>query len=229
VLWALGQPAAMAGLVAAFVIGVGLRSVAQWSAARWLGTGTGTTGARLSACGAGQACSGGAACCGGRIGRRVRLDPLGVMAACLSGTGWGRPAASPATRRGRWAVLAGPAAVLLASQAAFAAYHGAYPRLSLPLRLNRPSDVLHGALAPTTAAQLMLSVAVGLLSFGLVALLPVPPFDGYRLFAAPGRRVAVERLAVVVVFVLTVVPVSGRPPVLMVLDTVAGPLVRFWA
>jgi hypothetical protein len=203
VLWALAQPAAMAGLVAAFVIGVGLRSAAQWSVARWLGLAV--------------------------VGGRRRLDPLGVIAACLSGTGWGRPAASPASRRERWAVLAGPAAVLLASQAAFAAYHTSYPHLSLPLRLNRPSDVLHGALAPTTAAQLMLTVAVGLLCFGLVALLPVPPFDGYRLFAAPGGRVAVERLAAVAVFSLTVVPVAGRPPVLMALDTVAGPLVRFWA
>jgi Zn-dependent protease len=206
VLWALAQPAAVAGLVVAFVIGVGLRSAAQWSVARRLG---------ISAI----------------VGRGGRLDPLGVIAACLSGTGWGRPAASPASRRERWAVLAGPAAVLLASQAAFAAYHTAYPGLSLPLRLNRPSDVLHGALAPTTAAQLMLTVAVGLLCFGLVALLPVPPFDGYRLFGGglAGRRIAVERLAVVAVFVLTVVPVAGRAPVLMVLDTVAGPLVRFWA
>jgi Zn-dependent protease len=206
VLWALAQPAAVAGLVAAFVVGVGLRSAAQWSVARWLG---------ISAIG----------------GRAARLDPLGVIAACLSGTGWGRPAAAPASRRERWAVLAGPAAVLLASQAAFAAYHTAYPGLSLPLRLNRPSDVLQGVLAPTTAAQLMLTVAVGLLCFGLVALLPVPPFDGYHLFGgvSSGGRVAVERLAVVAVFVLTVVPVAGRPPVLMVLDTVAGPLVRFWA
>ena len=36
-LWALAQPAAMVGLVAAFVIGVGLRSAAQWFVARRLG------------------------------------------------------------------------------------------------------------------------------------------------------------------------------------------------
>jgi hypothetical protein len=205
VLWALAQPAAMAGLMAAFVLGVGLRSVAQWSVARWLD---------LPAAGGSS-----------------RLDPLGVFAACLSGTGWGRPTVAPASRRERWAVLAGPAAVLVASQLAFVAYHHAYPGLSLPLRLYRPSDVLRGAIATTAAAELMLSVAVGLLCFGLVALLPVPPFDGYRLFAAPApaHRVAMERLAALGVFVLTVVPVAGRPPVLMALDTVAGPLVRFWA
>jgi hypothetical protein len=205
VLWALAQPAAMAGLVAAFALGVGLRSVAQWSVARWLGLPT--------------------------AGGSGRLDPLGVVAACLSGTGWGRPAVAPASRPERWAVLAGPAAVLVASQLAFVAYHHAYPGMSLPLRLYRPSDVLRGAIAATAAAELMLSVGVGLLCFALVALLPVPPFDGHRLFAtpSPGGRVAVERLAALAVFVLTVVPVGGRPPVLMALDTVAGPLVRIWA
>jgi hypothetical protein len=203
VLWALAQPAAMAGLVAAFVIGVGLRSAAQWFVARRLGLAP--------------------------AGGRTRLDPLGVVAACLSGTGWGCPTAAAAGRRGRWAVLAGPVAVLAASQLAFATYHSAYPGMSLPLLLYRPSDVLRGVIAPALGAELVLSVAVGLLCFGLVALLPVPPFDGYRLVAAAHRRAAVERLAMVAVFVLTVVPVAGRPPVLMALDTVAGPLVRFWA
>ena len=204
-LWALAQPAAMVGLVAAFVIGVGLRSAAQWFVARRLGLPV--------------------------AGGRARLDPLGVVAACLSGTGWGRPAAAAVGRRERWAVLAGPVAVLTASQLAFAAYHSAYPAMSMPLRLYRPSDVLRGVIAPTTAAELILSVAVGLLCFGLLALLPVPPFDGYRLFAAagPARRGAAERLALVAVFVLTVVPVAGRPPVLMALDTVTGPVVRLWA
>jgi hypothetical protein len=204
VLWALARPAAMAGLVAAFVIGVGLRSVAQWFVARRLGLAPAP-------------------------GGRPRLDLLGSVAAFLSGTGWGRPTDAAAGRRDRWAVLAGPVAVLAASQFAFAAYHSAYPGLSLPLRLYRPSDVLRGVVAPTSAAELILSVAVGLLCFGLVALLPVPPFDGYRLFARSVRRRALERLALVAVFILTIVPVDGRPPVLLALDTVATPLVRMWA
>ena len=198
-LWALAQPAAMAGLMTAFAIGVGLRA----AVARIFGV----FGDRVS----------------------TRLDPLGVVAACFCGTGWGRPSAVPRTRREWWAVAAGPGAVLLASQLAFVAYHRAYPGMGLPLRLYRPSDVLRGAAAPTHAAQLMLSVAVGLLCFGLLALLPVPPFDGHRLITTPGAVPPWERLAAIAVLVLLIVPVAGRPPLLMALDTVAGPLVRVWA
>jgi hypothetical protein len=202
-LWALAQPAAMAGLMAAFAIGVGLRAAASWSVARFLHV--------------------------PRDRVSTRFDPLGLVAACFSGTGWGRPCPPAASTRERWAIAAGPVAVLVASQLAFVAYHRAYPRLGLPLRLNLPSDVLRGAVAPTHAAQLILSVAVGLLCFGLLALLPVPPFDGYRLITTPGARPEWERLAAVGALVLLVVPVAGRPPLLMALDTVAGPLVRVWA
>jgi Zn-dependent protease len=202
-LWALAQPAAMAGLMAAFTVGVGLRAAASWSVA-------GTLTPHGDA-------------------RSTRFDVLGVVAACFSGTGWGRPALAPASRRERWAIVAGPVSVLLASQLAFVAYHRAYPATGLLLRLNRPSDVLRGAVAPTHAQQLILSMAVGLLCFGLLALLPVPPFDGYRLITTSGPAAAWERLAAVAVFALLVVPVSGRPPLLMALDTVAGPLVRVWA
>jgi hypothetical protein len=198
-LWALAQPAAMAGLVAAFTIGVGLRAAV----------------ARIF----GLSCD----------AVSMRFDLLGVVAACFCGTGWGRPAPAPCTRRERWAVAAGPLSVLLASQLVFVAYHRAYPGMGLPLRLYRPSDVLRGAVAPTLAAELMLSVGVGLLCFGLLALLPVPPFDGYRLLATPGAVPPWERFAAVAVLVLLIVPVAGRPPLLMALDSVAGPLVRVWA
>jgi hypothetical protein len=204
----------MAGLVAAFTIGVGLRVAASWFVARTLKAQGDAVSERRRA---------------DHRPSRTRFDPLGVVAACFSGTGWGRPFAAPVSSRERWAIAAGPLSVLVASQLAFVAYRRAYPGMGLPLRLNRPSDVLHGAFAPTHAQQLMLSVAVGLLCFGLLALLPVPPFDGYRLIMAPGPIAAWERLAAVVALVLLIVPVAGRPPLLMALDTVAGPLVRVWA
>lgn len=206
-LWALGQPAAVAGLLAAFGLAVVLRSLSQWGAGRLLGLPDRP--------------------------RPRRLDPVGLLAAALSGTGWGRPAAAhlPPGRRGFLVVLAGPVVVLLASQLAFVAYRLAAPGRWLPLRLNRPSDVLHGAIVPALSAQVLLSVAVGLLCFGLLALLPLPSFDGYRLLPAWAHRAGgpVERFTVIGVLLLLVVPVAGRPPLLVVLDLVAGPVVRAWA
>jgi hypothetical protein len=199
VLWALAQPAAVAGLVAAFVLGLGLRWAAQRATARLLGVPDAAGGP---------------------------IEPLGVVAALLGGTGWG----GLAGRQPKRVVLAGPLAVIGASQVALAAYTALFPELGLPLRLNRPSDVLHGAIAPNPAAQFLMSVAVGLLCFGLLALVPLPPLDGYRLLlAVPGPMAVAERLGVIVLLVLLVVPVAGEPPLLTALDAVAGPVVRAWA
>lgn len=210
-LWALAQPAAIAGLVAAYVLGVALRVAGASVASRVLGLRATPT--------------------------RAGVEPLAVLAATLSGTGWGRPSPVSYSWRVLVAIAAGPVTVLATSQLAFAAYHAAYPHNGLTLRLNRPSDVLHGAVAPTHAAQLMISVAVGLLCFGLLALVPVPPLDGYRLIIGygttarpvPCRPRLVEQLGLVAVLLLLVVPVAGHPPLLAVLDVVGGPLVRVWA
>jgi Zn-dependent protease len=208
VLWALTQPAAVSGLVAAFLIGLGLRRLAQGGCARLIG------------------CDDPLASAG--------FDGLGALAAVLSGTGWGRTASPPTGRRCALAVLAGPVAVLTASQVALAAYRIAYPGDELTLRINRTSDVLHGAIAPTPAAQLLLSTAVGLLCFGLLALLPLPPLDGYRVlrlaWGGPELRpaVLVERLSMLGLLVLLVVPVGAQPPLLAALDLLGDPLVRAW-
>jgi Zn-dependent protease len=219
VLWALAQPAAVAGLAAAFVLGLGVRAVAQRGCARLLGQVAGPV----------------------RPDPRVELDLIGAIAAVLSGTGWGRAAPPPGDRRTALAVLAGPVAVLAVSQAAFGAFRAAYPGDLLSLRLNRPSDVLHGVVAPTAAGELVLSVAVGLLCFGLLALVPLPPLDGYRLtrllLTGPGVGPAgqglglgvAERLAMLGLLLLLVVPVGTRPPLLAALDVVGEPLVRVWA
>ncbi|MFC7479141.1 hypothetical protein ACFQX7_02330 [Luedemannella flava] len=44
--------------------------------------------------------------------------------------------------------------------------------------------MLRGVVGVTPAAQVTLSLAVGLLCFGVLALLPVPPLDGFRLGSA---------------------------------------------
>jgi hypothetical protein len=77
--------------------------------------------------------------------------------------------------------------------------------------------VLRGVVAPSLAEQVVLSVVVGLVCFGLVALVPVPPTDGFRLL----------RLASFLL--LLVVPVAGSPPLLVALDLVGTPLVRAWS
>jgi len=203
VLWALAQPAAVLGLVTAFMTGTLVRAYAQWAAARLL---------RLPI-----------------PAVRVGIEPVGVIAAVLSGTGWGSPAPPARTGRSRLAVLAGPAAVLLASQVVLGAYRETFPEDSLILELNRPSDVLVGAITPTTTAQLLLSVGVGLLCFGLVALLPLPPMDGYRLLGlAPAGR-TLEQLGGVALLILLVVRIADQPPLIVLLDAVGGPVLRLWA
>ena len=203
-LWALGQPAAVAGLAAAFALAVGLRVQAQHWCARWAGAVPAPTG-------------------------RVGLDPIGVITAVVAGTGWGRETFKPTGPRAAAVILAGPLTVIAASQLVLYCYRAEYPQDALTLKLYRPSDVLHGALAPTAAAQLMLSVGVGLLCFGLLALVPLPPLDGYRLLFGGSAPTNGERLGVVAVLVLMTVPVQGRPPLVTLLDMVGMPLVRLWA
>jgi Zn-dependent protease len=209
VLWALGQPAAAIGLIGAFMLGLGIRATAQRCCARWLGD-------RVPL----------------RPNPRTDIEPLGAVAVLVGGTGWGR--GFPGGPRRRWLVLlAGPCSVLLASQLFLAAFCVVYPLDRDALRLNRPSDVLHGVVAPTMAEQLVLSVAVGLLCFGLLTLVPVPPLDGYRLLrlvwglAGDGPPVA-DRLGVVALLVLLIVPIGTDPLLLVVLDRIGAPLLRLW-
>src|SRR5262245_52107554 len=175
-LWALGQPAAAAGLLFAFLIALGLRVLAIRLASRGLRVAASRSPLRAHV--------------------RSDVDPLGAVAAALGGTGWGRRIhldetpragrgreappragrgreATPQAGRGRraLALAAGPCAVLLAGEGAFAAYHATYPQGGTALLLNYPSDVLRGAVAPTAGGQLLLSLGVGLVCFALLALL----------------------------------------------------------
>jgi Zn-dependent protease len=148
-------------------------------------------------------------------------------------------------------VAAGPVAVLAASQVALAAFCFAYPADREALRLNHPSDVLRGVVAPTMGEELILSIAVGLLCFGLLSLVPIPPLDGYRLVrlalesrdlradrrsgaaaalaADTATPVVVDRVGVVLLLALLVVPVGGAPPLVRLLDLVGAPLMGLWA
>jgi Zn-dependent protease len=224
VLFALGQPAAFAGLLIAFLLALAVRAVAIRLTARV----TGLTPRRES------------------LTPRPRedVDPFGAVAAALGGTGWGRVIEVdelPRHRgRGRAAAVlaAGALSAIVASQIAFAGYAALFPATGA-LELYRPSDVLRGAVDATVLAQFLLSLAAGLLCFGLLALIPIPPMDGFGLlwtaFRRPGPALLWMRLwfgekniGVAVLLLFLLFP-SGYPLVHVLLDAVGTPLLRVWS
>ncbi|GIG71086.1 hypothetical protein [Phytomonospora endophytica] len=209
-IYALGQPAALAGLVAALALGLGIRHVTQALAARGPGRATATTVLPHW---------------------RRDLDPIGLIAAVLGGTGWGATAPTTGLPRPRaiWTALSGPAATLTAGIVVLAAYGAAYPG-SITGAVYRPSDVLRGVPGPAPE-QLLFTAGVGLLCFAVVALIPLPPTDGWALTRGErggavaefleGRRVG----ALIMLFAL-VLPIGGVPPLHRVLDLVLTPVVE---
>jgi len=218
VLWALGQPVALAGLLAGFALAVVLRAVVQHAVASR-----------------------------GRFARRHRLfhprrdvDVFGAVAAVLGGTGWGRRGPDgPDGRPSTAVLLAGPFAVLIASQLAFGAYKVAGDPLLL--QLANASMVLQGV-PGDAVSQLLLSFAVSLLCFGLLALVPLPPLDGWGLVAGragprPSQGFAKaqhwlddQNLGVVILLIGLVIPLAaGAPLFLFLLDFVTAPVFAAWA
>lgn len=170
-LFALGEPVAFAALVGAFLIGLLLRALAIRITARAL---------RLS----------------DRrdpVSPRLRedVDPFGAVAAAVGGMGWGKSISVDEVPRhqgrGRAAAVfaAGPVACVLVSQVLFAAYATLYP--GFLLSVLHPSDVLRGFALPL-GEQVLLCLAVGLLTFGLLALIPIPPLDGFGILWSAQRR-----------------------------------------
>jgi hypothetical protein len=221
VLFALGQPFVFVGLAISFLLALVLRAVAIRVAARSLGL----------------------------VDRREPLaprprediDPFGAVAAAVGGPGWGRIVdvdEVPRFRgRGRAAMvfLAGPLAVLIAAQLFFLAYALLYPDILL---LLRPSDILRGQFSSYLGAEVLLGIAGGLLGFGLLALLPMPPLDGFGLLwsaqRVPGRGMQGYRLwfqekniGVVVLLVCCFFPFS-YPLILLPVDLIGTIFLRLW-
>ncbi|MGH3741529.1 MAG: hypothetical protein ACRDT1_09370 [Micromonosporaceae bacterium] len=221
-LYAIVQPIAFLGLLAAFLLGLAVRAAVQIPLAQRL--------LRY------------------RVGSllptpRRDVDPFGAVAAALGGTGWGKEAPTPETswrrsQAGRRAVVfaAGPTAVILLGCALLAGYRYAFP-YGLLLAGRYPSDVLHGISGPA-AEQLLVSVGVGLICFGVVAFVPLPPLDGWGLLwlaiknpsegAQKVRYWLAERnIGVLLLLVFLIFPLTPSGPLLlMVLDLVATPLMR---
>jgi hypothetical protein len=220
-LFALGQPVTFAGLLIAFVLGLLLRAVAIRLFARRLRMADGPITPRP----------------------REDIDPFGAVAAAVGGAGWGKIIDVDEVPRGfgrRRAALifaAGPLVTLIAAQFFFLAYALAYPS-SFALSYYRVSDVLRGQFDNPFGGQLLLAIAVGLLAFGLLALIPVPPLDGFGLLwsaqrnpgpGMQGYRLWFEHknLGVVVLLACCFFPLS-YPWLLLPLDLIGTVFLRLW-
>jgi hypothetical protein len=227
VIYALRHPAVLLGLLLGFVLGVVLRVAVQRRIVR-----AGVVGARRLRPVGGRLRASAVA---PRAGWAAYLDPYGVVAAVLSGVGWGvRP---EGRRRGAGtdaALVAAAVAVHAALAAAgFAAFHAAGGVLAT-LHDVDVSQILHGSVAPPDTGQ---AVALGFgmvnLACGLLALLPLPPLElgvalWSRLPRSPGARRLAYRLleeqwSVLAVLLLLLLPIAGEKPVLLaVIDAVGG-------
>jgi hypothetical protein len=222
-LFALAQPVVFLGLLVAFLLALLVRAYAIRISGRSLGlTPRGES-----------------------IAPRPRedIDPFGAVAAAVGGTGWGKGIdvdEVPRLRgRGRaaWVFAAGPIAVLILSQLLLLAFRLVYPG-SFALALYRPSNVFGGQITAEYGAQFLLALAVGVLAFGLLALIPVPPLDGFGLlwlaFRRPGHGMLWYRLwfehknlGVVILLACCFFPL-GAPFLLIPIDLVGTLVLRAW-
>jgi hypothetical protein len=221
-LFALGEPVAFAALLVAFLLALLLRAVAIRLTARALGL----TGRREP------------------LAPRPRedIDPFGAVAAAVGGMGWGKMVSVdevPRFRgRGRAAAVfaAGPVVCILAAQALFATYALLFP--DHLLGLLHASEVLRGGISLPFGEQVLLCLAVGLLSFGLLALIPIPPLDGFGLLwsaqRSPGPGMQQMRLwledkhiGVLILLIFCFFPLE-YPLLLVILDALSVVFLRVW-
>lgn len=220
-LFALGTPVAFAALVCSFLLGLVLRAVAIRITARRLGF----------------------AHRGESITPRLRedIDPFGAVAAALGGMGWGKALSVdeiPRHRgRGRAAMvfLAGPLTNIIVGEILIGAYALTYG--GDLLSFLGPADVLLGINLPV-GQTILLSLGVGLLSFGLLAIIPIPPLDGfgvlYNALRRPGNGIQWMRLwfeekniGVVILLACCLFPLPYSF-LLRILDALGLLFVRLW-
>ena len=168
------------------------------------------------------------------------FDIFGIVAAVMGGTGWGRRVDSSGFRGpNQWVLLAGPLTILLLSQVVFAIY----ALLGGPAVLGGASEVLWGSVPFGTGLdKMLLGLGVGLLYAGLLALVPLPPLDGWGLvrhhyaqrrsegFQKAELWLDEKNIGLVILFVGLVLPLVGLTPVfLFVLDVLTAPILALWA
>jgi Zn-dependent protease len=225
VLYSLGHPVAFAALVVSFLLGLVLRAVAVRLTARSLGLADRreTITPRL----------------------REDVDPFGAVAAAIGGMGWGKALSVdevPRWRgRGRAAAVfaSGPLTCIVVAQVFLAAvFFGYHDDL---LAFFNPSDVLLAGYpsSVTIGEQVLLSLGVGLLTFGLLAVIPIPPLDGFGILYSALRRPGAgmqwmrlwfedKNIGVVVLLALSLFP-FGSPFLLHILDILGILFLRAWS
>jgi Zn-dependent protease len=220
-LFALVEPVAFVALVLAFLLALVLRAVAIRVSARSLGLVNRNE----------------------SVSPRLRedVDPFGAVAAAVGGMGWGKAISVdeiPRWRgRGRAAAvfLSGPLTCIVVAQFFFLAY--ALTASVNYLSVLNPSDVLRGFTLPFTD-QLLACFGVGLLTFGLLALIPVPPLDGFGALWSAMRRPGAgmqwmrlwfeeKNIGVLILLVCCFFPFSS-PILLTILDVLGVLFLRLW-
>ncbi|MEU8243317.1 hypothetical protein AB0C07_34100 [Actinoplanes missouriensis] len=223
-LFALGEPVAFVALLIAFLLGLALRAIAIRFTARTVGLAERRVSLRLSP--------------------REDIDPFGAVAAAVGGMGWGKQLSVdevPRYRgRGRAAAvfIAGPIACILAGELLIAAYALVFPDTAEFVLANAGiGDILRGVNLPA-AQQIVLSLGVGLLAFGLLALIPIPPLDGFGILWNALRRPAAgmqwmrlwledKNIGVLLLLIFAFFP-TGYPLLNMVLDFLGVLFLRVW-
>jgi Zn-dependent protease len=221
VLFALATPVAFAALLAAFLLALCLRAIAVRLTARTLGLAD----RRES------------------IGPRPRedIDPFGAVGAAIAGVGWGKMLSVDDIPRYRGRLraalvfLAGPLVNIVLGEILVGAYAVAFP--GDDLSYLSPSDVLLGVRGPA-GQVVLLSLGVGLLSFGVLALIPIPPLDGfgimYNALRRPGASIQWMRLwfeekniGVVILVGCCLFPLPG-PILLHIVDALDSLFLLWW-
>jgi Zn-dependent protease len=223
VIFALAQPASLAGLLLAFVVALALRAVVQRVLAR-----------RLLRTAAERPI----------FSLKRDADIFGFVGALFGGTGWGKPAPIPDYHPGRRPHDAGRRAVVLLAAPVLLVVLGeailvAYPASADGIAWTpTPSNVLLG-LPGAPLNQVVLSFAMGLLCFGLLDLIPLPPLDGWGLLRLAirhegtgmqrARHWLVDQNVGTAILVIGMLPLFGRGGLwLIVLDALATPLLLPW-
>jgi hypothetical protein len=239
---ALLQPAALLGLLLGFLLSVYVRLVAQ----RFFG-------ARL----VDHRPPGPRAW---RFDWRHDIDVFGAVGAGLGGLGWGkqshlshegvsfsshgygRATTLQSHRRAvSLAIASGPIAVLVVSQLAFLVYRITYGDTFSLFAGYRASEMLLGVEgAGGFGPSFLLSVAVSMLCFAVLAFVPLPPLDGWGLLwlalKRPGegmqkaRHWLVDQNLGAVILVVLSLPLGSSGAILpRILDIITTPLMRLWA